>query len=444
MFDFGFCGHLGWLGPLVFVSANPIRTLLGRRCLAGFFIGLHLMDCHFTRMPYIHMRLSGRTLSVNLAPNFAHWKISYYPVANINLLSNAVPINQQMSIIRSDSVFSPFNIFNRISSSQAFLFMVDEGKNSNSGECYTYKCSSGSIEKQVLSDGDGSPENLETENDKEWQRRKKIGLANKGRVPWNKGKKHNLETRKRIKQRTIEALRDPEVRRKMSEYPRTHSDQVKVKISSSLKRVWGKRLMKKRLNETFLLSWMESIAVAAKKGGKEEQELDWDSYVKIKQEMLRQELQWVVEKEKLKVMRAESVKKRKVQGRVRKKEKGDGNAKTNKLKMCSRRRNVGKRKAKEGEDFLRKMKKLTTIERSKLKQRLKKIRKKISINGTVTAQGSIASVAPQNTSWEKLDLDLIKKGQMRKEVSLADQIQVAKNRKAESKACKVLIASTLT
>lgn len=70
--------------------------------------------------------------------------------------------------------------------------MVDEGKNSNSGECYTYKCSSGSIEKQVLSDGDGSPENLETENDKEWQRRKKIGLANKGRVPWNKGKKHNL------------------------------------------------------------------------------------------------------------------------------------------------------------------------------------------------------------------------------------------------------------
>lgn len=131
--------------------------------------------------------------------------------------------------------------------------------------------------------------------------------------------------------------------------------------------------MKKRLNETFLLSWMESIAVAAKKGGKEEQELDWDSYVKIKQEMLRQELQRVVEKEKLKVMRAESVKKRKVQGRVRKKEKGDDNAKTNKLKMCSRRRNVGKRKAKEGEDFVRKMKKLTTIERSKLKQRLKKV-----------------------------------------------------------------------
>ncbi|KGN53591.1 uncharacterized protein LOC101207813 isoform X1 [Cucumis sativus] len=399
------------------------------------------MDCHFTRMPYIHMRLLGTTFTVKLAPNPALWKISYYPVANINFPSNAAPINHQMSIVRNDSVFSPFNIFNRTSFSQAFLFMVDEGRNSNFGECYKSKCSSCSIEKQVLSNKDDSPENLETENDKEWQRRKKIGLANKGRVPWNKGKKHNLETRTRIKQRTIEALRDPEVRRKMSEYPRIHSDQVKVKISSSLRRVWGKRLMKKRLNETFFLSWMESIAVAAKKGGKEEQELDWDSYDKIKQETLHQELRRVAEKEKLKAMR-ENAKMKKVQRRVGKKEKGDDNAKTKKLKMCSRRRDEGKRKGKE-DDNLRKKKKSTTIERSKLKQRLKKIRKKISINGAVTAQGSIASVAPQNPCWEKLDLDLIKKGQTWKEASLADQIQVAKNRKAESTACKVLIASTL-
>ncbi|XP_038897968.1 uncharacterized protein LOC120085828 [Benincasa hispida] len=430
----------GLLGPWdSSSSANPFRTPL-----AGFFVGLHLMDCHFTRMPYTHMRLLGTTLSVNLAPNPALWKISYYPIANINLPPNAGPINQQMTIIRSDSVFSPLDIFNRRSSSQAMLFMVDEGRNSNFAECYKSKCSSGPIEKLVVSNKNDSPENLETENDKELQRRKKIGLANKGRVPWNKGKKHNLETRKRIKQRTIEALRDPKVRRKMSEYPRTHSDQVKVKISSSLRCVWGKRLMKKRLNETFFLSWMESIAVAAKKGGKEEQELDWDSYDKIKQEILHQDLQRVAEKTKLKVTRAENVKKKKVQGMVHKKEKGEDNSKTKKLKMCSRRRNGGKRKGKEGDDTLRKMKKSTTIERSKLKQRLKKIRKKISTNGAVIAQGSIASVAPKNTSWEKLDLDLIKKGQMRKEVSLADQIQVAKNRKAESTACKVLIASTLT
>lgn len=118
---------------------------------------------------------------------------------------------------------------------------------------------------------------------------------------------------------------------------------------------------------------MESIAVAAKKGGKEEQELDWDSYDKIKQETLHQELQRVAEKEKLKAMRAENAKMREVQRRVRKKEKGDDNAKTKKLKMCSRRRDAGKRKGKEEDDNLRKMKKSTTIERSKLKQRLKKV-----------------------------------------------------------------------
>lgn len=140
-------------------------------------------------------KLSGATLSLNLAPNSALWKIFYYPVANVNLPSNAVPMNQQISVSRNDSLLSPFNIFNRTNSSQSLLFMVDEGRNSNYGECYKSKCSSGSFEKQVSSReiGDNDcPENLETENDKEWQRRRKIGLANKGRVPWNKGKKHNL------------------------------------------------------------------------------------------------------------------------------------------------------------------------------------------------------------------------------------------------------------
>lgn len=47
---------------------------------------------------------------------------------------------------------------------------------------------------------------------KERERRRKIGEANKGKVPWNVGRKHSEETRKRIKQRTIEALRDPKVK----------------------------------------------------------------------------------------------------------------------------------------------------------------------------------------------------------------------------------------
>lgn len=48
-------------------------------------------------------------------------------------------------------------------------------------------------------------------SDKEFERRWKIGQANKGRTPWNKGKKHSKETRELIRKRTVEALSDPKV-----------------------------------------------------------------------------------------------------------------------------------------------------------------------------------------------------------------------------------------
>ncbi|XP_022877430.1 uncharacterized protein LOC111395602 isoform X2 [Olea europaea var. sylvestris] len=57
-----------------------------------------------------------------------------------------------------------------------------------------------------------SVEISEFDNDYEIQRRRKIGLANKGKVPWNKGRKHSEETRERIKRRTKEPLKDPKVK----------------------------------------------------------------------------------------------------------------------------------------------------------------------------------------------------------------------------------------
>lgn len=57
-----------------------------------------------------------------------------------------------------------------------------------------------------------SIENFGCEDNKESTRRRKIGVANKGRVPWNKGRKHSAETRERIRERTKEALRDPKVK----------------------------------------------------------------------------------------------------------------------------------------------------------------------------------------------------------------------------------------
>uniref|UniRef100_J3MA83 Nuclease associated modular domain-containing protein n=1 Tax=Oryza brachyantha TaxID=4533 RepID=J3MA83_ORYBR len=46
---------------------------------------------------------------------------------------------------------------------------------------------------------------------KEIERRRKIGAANKGKVPWTNGRKLSKEHKALIKQRTTEALRDPKV-----------------------------------------------------------------------------------------------------------------------------------------------------------------------------------------------------------------------------------------
>lgn len=86
------------------------------------------------------------------------------------------------------------------------------------------------------------------------------------------------------------------------------SEQIKAKIRSSLCQVWAERLRWKRSREKFYLSWEESIAKAAKKGGSNQQELDWDSYDKIKEEIALQQLQWAENKRRAKElakMRAE-------------------------------------------------------------------------------------------------------------------------------------------
>ncbi|KAL3636907.1 hypothetical protein CASFOL_019206 [Castilleja foliolosa] len=89
------------------------------------------------------------------------------------------------------------------------------------------------------------------------------------------------------------------VRKKMSEAPRTLSNQTKAKIRASLTSLWGTRLKWKRSREKFLQLWAGSIATAAKKGGIDEQELDWDSYDKLKQEIALLQTEWTAEKAKI-------------------------------------------------------------------------------------------------------------------------------------------------
>lgn len=78
------------------------------------------------------------------------------------------------------------------------------------------------------------------------------------------------------------------------------SDQVKTKISTSLRRLWGERRKRKHAKEKLFNSWAEYIAEAARKGGVNEDELDWDSYGKMKREIALRNLEHAIERAKAK------------------------------------------------------------------------------------------------------------------------------------------------
>ena len=54
----------------------------------------------------------------------------------------------------------------------------------------------------------------ETTMANELKRRERISKANKGNVPWNKGRRHSPETIEKIRRKTMERMKSPEVRAK--------------------------------------------------------------------------------------------------------------------------------------------------------------------------------------------------------------------------------------
>ncbi|XP_051135176.1 stress response protein NST1 [Andrographis paniculata] len=230
-----------------------------------------------------------------------------------------------------------------------------------------------------------STECADSQEDEQIGRKRKSCHGNKGRVPWNKGRKHTEETRMRIRQRTKEALNDPQVRKKMSEAPRILSDQTRVKIRASLTRLWDKRLRQKRAPKKFLQSWAEAIAEAAKVGGPEQTELEWDSYIKLKQEMARIQICRAAERAEAKeaararAERAAQLRAERTAWKRRQQEEKEEAA------------SVPKRKRKSKEE----KEKLAEFQELKLKERLMKIRRKKS---------RINRVSNVQRRWEKFDL----------------------------------------
>lgn len=132
--------------------------------------------------------------------------------------------------------------------------------------------------------------------EKERKRRKKISQANRGKVPWNKGRKHSPETIARIKERTKLALQNPKIRQKLSLVRRSESKKTKESIRATFRRGWEGRRQRLFLQEACSNDWKESIAEAARRGGDDEDELRWDSYEVLKKTMQKKWLQDVAMK----------------------------------------------------------------------------------------------------------------------------------------------------
>jgi hypothetical protein len=115
-----------------------------------------------------------------------------YVVEYTQCHSSTVQLNHSVAVLKNmSSSFSFVSSFPRVHPFAALQISLDVGDAFDSSECLQPKVS----ENQILNVEDhvvGNSHSAETiEDHKERERRRKIGLANKGRVPWNKGKKHS-------------------------------------------------------------------------------------------------------------------------------------------------------------------------------------------------------------------------------------------------------------
>ena len=105
-------------------------------------------------------------------------------------------------------------------------------------------------------------EEIVTVSDKEKTRREKISRANKGKVPWNKGKNMSEEVKAKISQKTYEAMQRPDVRARMKKANANrspHSEEVRKRIREVLrKRADEARIVIRQQTEQILAAMKES------------------------------------------------------------------------------------------------------------------------------------------------------------------------------------------
>ncbi|CAI0418830.1 unnamed protein product [Linum tenue] len=132
-------------------------------------------------------------------------------------------------------------------------------------------------------------------DERERLRRMRISKANKGNVPWNKGRKHSPETLQRIRERTKLAMQNPKIKMKLASLGHAQSKETRVKIGQGVRMGWEKRRDKLMVQETCYFEWQNLIAAASRMGCVDEEELQWDSYSILSKQL---EVEWVESVEK--------------------------------------------------------------------------------------------------------------------------------------------------
>ncbi|CAJ2631227.1 unnamed protein product [Trifolium pratense] len=144
-------------------------------------------------------------------------------------------------------------------------------------------------------------------DEREKLRRSRISKANKGNIPWNKGRKHTPETLQKIKERTRLAMQNPKVKMKLTNLGHAQTTETKLKIGARVRKLWENRRGMKMVQETCFFEWQNLIAEASRQGLVGQEELQWNSYETL-DEQLKQE--WLVTLEERKQMARPSLSKR--------------------------------------------------------------------------------------------------------------------------------------
>ncbi|KAI7736060.1 hypothetical protein M8C21_030405, partial [Ambrosia artemisiifolia] len=123
------------------------------------------------------------------------------------------------------------------------------------------------------------------QDDKELLRRKRISKANKGKEAWNKGVKHSPETRAKIRERTRIAMRSPQVKMKLLKGIHNQTRETRLKIAAAIKLTWDRKRFTRRMIARCHREWLDLIAEASRKGMCGEEELQWNSYEIINEQL---------------------------------------------------------------------------------------------------------------------------------------------------------------